>query len=170
MRFISTALQAFLIDLCDMRRWVAVHCYDISWQDRETRGIDPSLGDNDLGCTGVGGEIEWHMMKLKSMRWAWISMYSFVIVLQFYCYYAFLLLIPDRVLFHHDHTGHTRGLNDVSLNNNGGSWEGVKNKGSIWVEGDRTSSPLLPLRKRYPIFTHCFITVCKTNVSLNTSG
>ena len=48
----------------------------------------------------------------------------------------------------HYHTGHTIGrLTDVSLNKNGGSWEAVKNKGSVWVEGERIRSPFLTRRK-----------------------
>ena len=38
-------------------------------------------------------------------------------------------------------------LTDVSLNKNGGSREAVKNKGSVWVEGERIRSPFLTRRK-----------------------
>ena len=38
-------------------------------------------------------------------------------------------------------------LTDVSLNKNGGSREAVKNKGSVWVEGERIRSPFLARRK-----------------------
>ena len=37
----------------------------------------------------------------------------------------------------------TLGRLTSSLNENGGSQEAVKNKGSTWVEGDRISSPFL---------------------------
>ena len=38
-------------------------------------------------------------------------------------------------------------LTDVSFNKNGGSREAVKNKGSVWVEGERIRSPFLTRRK-----------------------
>ena len=38
-------------------------------------------------------------------------------------------------------------LTDVSLNKNGGSREAVKNKGSVWVEGERIRSLFLTRRK-----------------------
>ena len=38
-------------------------------------------------------------------------------------------------------------LTDVSLNKNGCSREAVKNKGSVWVEGERIRSPFLTRRK-----------------------
>ena len=38
-------------------------------------------------------------------------------------------------------------LTDVSLNKNGGSREAVKNKGSVWVEGERIRSPFLTRMK-----------------------
>ena len=54
---------------------------------------------------------------------------------------------PETMLIYHCTLVTLGRLTDVSLNKNGGSREAVKNKGSVWVAGERIRSPFLTRRK-----------------------